>query len=87
MEFFETSAKENFQVQEAFTQLTREVIKTKDKTLEKGDKNLKLDMGKSNDLSVKKRNVVKNESKIDIEKLIIHILFKNNYFLFVFLYN
>ena len=55
MKFFETSAKENFQVQEAFIQLTRDVIKTKDKTLEKGDKNLKLDMGKSNDLSVKKK--------------------------------
>ena len=55
MEFFETSAKENFQVQEAFIQLTRDVIKTKDKTLEKGDKNLKLDMGKSSDISVKKK--------------------------------
>ena len=55
MEFMETSAKENFQVQEAFIKLTREVIKGKDKTLEKGEKNLKLDMGKSNDLSVKKR--------------------------------
>ena len=56
MEFFETSAKSNFQVQEAFIQLTREVIKSKDKNLEKGDKNIKIDMGKSNDLSIKKRS-------------------------------
>ena len=55
MQFFETSAKANFQVQEAFIQLTRNVIKTKDKTLEKGDKNMKINMGKSNDLSVKRR--------------------------------
>ena len=55
MEFFETSAKENYQVQDAFVQLTRNVIKSKDKSLDKNDKNIKLDMGKSNDLSIKKK--------------------------------
>jgi len=55
MEFFETSAKENYQVQDAFIQLTRDVIKTKDKSLEKNEKNIKLNIGNSNDIVIKKR--------------------------------
>ena len=55
MEFFETSAKENYQVQDAFIQLTRDVIRTKDKSLEKSEKNIKLNIGNSNDIVTKKR--------------------------------
>ena len=55
MEFFETSAKENYQVQDAFIQLTRDVIKTKDKSLEKNDKNIKINIGNSNDITTKKK--------------------------------
>ena len=55
MEFFETSAKENYQVQDAFIQLTRDVIRTKDKSLEKNEKNITLNIGNSNDIVTKKR--------------------------------
>ena len=55
MEFFETSAKENYQVQDAFIQLTRDVIRTKDKSLEKNDKNIKINIGNSNDITTKKK--------------------------------
>ena len=55
MEFFETSAKEDYQVQDAFIQLTRDVIRTKDKFLEKTDKNIKLNIGNSDDITTKKK--------------------------------
>ena len=57
MEFFETSAKTSFQVQEAFIQLTKDIIRTvsKDKTFEKKEKTIKLSPGNSNDLSIEKR--------------------------------
>ena len=55
MEFFETSAKEDYQVQDAFIQLTRDVIKTKDKSLEKSEKNIILNIGNSNNIATKKK--------------------------------
>ena len=57
MEFFETSAKTAYQVQDAFIQLTKDIIRTvsKDKTFEKKEKNIKLTPGKSNDLSLEKK--------------------------------
>ena len=54
MEFFETSAKTAFKVQEAFETLTRNIIR-KDKNLNKKPKNIKLEIGNSNDISVKKK--------------------------------
>ena len=55
MEFFETSAKEDYQVQDAFIQLTRDVIKTKDKSSEKNERNITLNMGNSNNIATKKK--------------------------------
>ena len=54
MEFFETSAKTAYKVQEAFESLTRNIIR-KDKNLGKKPKNIKLEIGNSNDISVKKK--------------------------------
>ena len=54
MEFFETSAKTAYKVQEAFETLTRNIIR-KDKNYNKKPKNIKLEIGNSNDISVKKK--------------------------------
>ena len=54
MEFFETSAKTAYKVQEAFETLTRNIMR-KDKNLNKKPKNIKLEIGNSNDISVKKK--------------------------------
>ena len=54
MEFFETSAKTAYKVQEAFETLTRKIMR-KDKNLSKKPKNIKLEIGNSNDISVKKK--------------------------------
>ena len=59
MEFFETSAKEDYQVQDAFIQLTRDVIKSKDKSLEKSEKNITLNIGNSNNIATKKKKCCK----------------------------
>ena len=60
MEFFETSAKTAYQVQEAFVQLTRDIIRTvsKDKNFGKKE-NIKLSPRNSNDLSLEKKKCCK----------------------------
>ena len=57
MDFFETSAKTAYQVQEAFEQLTRDIIKivSKDKQHEELNKSIKLKPGKSNNILTKKK--------------------------------
>ena len=57
MQFFETSAKTAYQVQEAFEQLTRDIIKivSKDKQHEELNKSIKLKPGKSNNILTKKK--------------------------------
>ena len=57
MDFFETSAKTAYQVQEAFEQLTRDIIKivSKDKQHEELNKSIKLKPGKSNNMFTKKK--------------------------------
>ena len=57
MDFFETSTKTAYQVQEAFEQLTRDIIKivSKDKQHEELNKSIKLKPGKSNNILTKKK--------------------------------
>ena len=55
MEFFETSAKTAFKVQEAFETLTRNIIRKEGKNYSKKPKNIKLEIGNSNDISIKKK--------------------------------
>ena len=57
MELFEISANSDYQVQDYFIQLTKDIIRTvsKDKNFEKKEKNIKLTPGKSNDLSLQKK--------------------------------
>ena len=54
MEFFETSAKTAYNVQEAFESLIRNIM-SKDKNLNKKPKNIKLEIGNSKDNLVKKK--------------------------------
>ena len=76
MEFFETSAKTAYKVQDAFELLTKDIIKTvsKDKNFTKKEKPIKLDSGAN--LNIEKKNVVKEVTFLNID--IIYLLFYNN---------